>query len=500
MVVMALLEAFKFDVFISYSHTDNQPKESGWVTRLKTELDRITPARLIRGDFKICFDLKDIDGAGALDARIRTNVEGSALLLIVLSRSYLQSPWCLEELSAFLGHNDTAVQRIIVVDKDNVLKDHEFLELLKINSPPENLETTITFLNKLYRYEFWERDNVGRAYTLADRTSHDANASSYLKRIRDLCEGVANEILNLLKKSAPAAETALKRDDQTSVNVTPIFIALTPDSLKSRRRDLQRSLEQTRLVSVRPLESPPEDVQKFEKFVRSELRDAKLFVQLIGSTGPVGPDDLPDEFVRAQLRIADEMKKPKLHWRSLDLDPSDFIGADCDINKTEMVRAETINAFRNAVLEQLRQLASNPPPPPRGPQDRPIVFIDATEKDMIAAKTISDQVFHDCVCFFPPGSDNGIAQRSKVEYNFAYCDGALIVHHAEPDDDWAQVQLLRYVRARRQRDEEVKFLVLFNRKGRPAPQVDRLDELEIISSQRADDIGTLARLATLLSR
>jgi hypothetical protein len=490
---MALLPGFEYDVFLSYSQTDNQPTDTGWVTRLKAELDRITPARLIRGDFKICFDLKDFGGAGELDSKVREKVQSSAFLLIVLSRSYLQSPWCLKELAAFRGRHKSAMQQIVVVDKDNVLKDQEFMELLTSGPASADLRPALEAIDKLYRYEFWQKDAVGRTYTLSDTPSAAGSDGNYLKRIQDLSDDLAKEILRLFK----ALREPVKPDAGVGAGVPTslpgIFLALTPESLKSRRRDLQRFLDQSRTVTVYPTRAAPGGMEEFKDFVRSELGKSKLFVQLIGSTGQMGPDDLPDEFVRVQLDVADELRKPKLLWRSLDIDPADFTAAEQAINEAEMVRAETLNAFRTAVVDKFAQIMSAPrydPPPP----DQPIVFISATDKDMSAAKKISDEVFADCVCFFSPGSGNGVSQRNKVEQNFAYCDGALIVHHAEPDDDWAQGQLLRYVRARRQREDRVKFLVLFNRQGRPIPQVDRLEELEIISASRADDIKSLSPL------
>jgi len=103
-------------VFISYARRDNvtppdDPKTQGFVTFLKGQLlfefDRLgSPAP------ELWMDLEEIESAQQFGTRIPDALDGSALLVVVASRNWLDRPWCRKELDAF------AEQRKQVADND----------------------------------------------------------------------------------------------------------------------------------------------------------------------------------------------------------------------------------------------------------------------------------------------------------------------------------------------------------------------------------------------
>ena len=91
------------DVFVSYAHTDNAvplgyAAGHGWITTLADSLRKGGP-NFRQKDVFIDHGLLPGDAFGDdLVAR----VEGSATLLLVLSKNYLKSDWCGKELEHFL--------------------------------------------------------------------------------------------------------------------------------------------------------------------------------------------------------------------------------------------------------------------------------------------------------------------------------------------------------------------------------------------------------------
>src|SRR5262245_5547135 len=103
-------------IFISYARRDNvsppdDPKAQGFVTFLKGQLlfefDRLgSPAP------ELWMDLEEIESAQQFGTRIPDALDGSALLVVVASRNWIDRPWCCKELDTF------AEQRRQVADND----------------------------------------------------------------------------------------------------------------------------------------------------------------------------------------------------------------------------------------------------------------------------------------------------------------------------------------------------------------------------------------------
>jgi hypothetical protein len=90
------------DIFISYTHRDNarlSDEQHGWVDRFHEALE-MRLAGLWGRQAEIWRDPKNA-GNDVLDAAIESNVSNSAILISVLSPSYVHSEWCTRELDLF---------------------------------------------------------------------------------------------------------------------------------------------------------------------------------------------------------------------------------------------------------------------------------------------------------------------------------------------------------------------------------------------------------------
>ena len=99
---MAYVPGFSNDIFISYSHFDDQAVDGpGWVSdfhrRLAIEVEEELGAKV-----QIWRD-KRITGATDFTKDLDKQVRGSAMMLAILSPGYVNSRWCDWELTGFTG-------------------------------------------------------------------------------------------------------------------------------------------------------------------------------------------------------------------------------------------------------------------------------------------------------------------------------------------------------------------------------------------------------------
>src|SRR5678816_461924 len=99
---MGYVPGFINDIFISYSHIDDQAVDGpGWVTdfhrRLVIEVEEELGAKV-----QVWRD-KRITAATDFSKDLEKQVRGSAMLLAILSPGYVNSRWCDWELTGFAG-------------------------------------------------------------------------------------------------------------------------------------------------------------------------------------------------------------------------------------------------------------------------------------------------------------------------------------------------------------------------------------------------------------
>src|SRR5574341_135900 len=113
------ISGFAYDVFVSYSHIDN---EDEWVSRLHEHIRRAVDSKLgHRANF---FRDPRLKTGAILDPALKEAVRNSAVFLAVLSPGYCESDYCKQELKWFadFAQGETRLApgqgRLIVVEKD----------------------------------------------------------------------------------------------------------------------------------------------------------------------------------------------------------------------------------------------------------------------------------------------------------------------------------------------------------------------------------------------
>jgi TIR domain len=111
----AVMEKYKFDAFVSYSHLDNlcRPNASGWVTAFCDAMEMRLSSRLGR-PASIWHD-RTLSGQRRIDDTIQSAIDNSAVLLVLYSAGYESSDYCAKEREWF------AKQAASVGDQSRVL-------------------------------------------------------------------------------------------------------------------------------------------------------------------------------------------------------------------------------------------------------------------------------------------------------------------------------------------------------------------------------------------
>lgn len=179
---------YKNDIFISYSHVDNEPfpgADKGWVTTfvngLKTELGR----QLGRSNAYSLWMDYELRGNQPVTADIDNQLNSCATLVLIFSRGYLASSWCLLELNTFLAQVGNGSGRIFMVEHDFVPFEER---------PPE--------FQDLLGYPFWMKNpDTGRIRTLAIPKPNPDREPEYYQTLNELARDLTTT-LNKLKNEA----------------------------------------------------------------------------------------------------------------------------------------------------------------------------------------------------------------------------------------------------------------------------------------------------------
>jgi hypothetical protein len=177
---MTFSDGFKFDVFVSYAHVDDQilpGSKDGWVTTLVDGLLIHLAEHLGRAEHLSIWRDLGLAGNAPVTDEILTAVRESAMLLVVLSEGYLSSEWCRDESERFLALAGSSTRRLFVVER----------------APVERARKPQAFQERA-GYSFWTRarpDSEARTLGVPEPTPAEPE---YYRRLNRLAHELAREL------------------------------------------------------------------------------------------------------------------------------------------------------------------------------------------------------------------------------------------------------------------------------------------------------------------
>jgi len=319
-----------FDVFVSYAHADDEvPRgaDSGWVTALVGELQKVLRRKLGGSGAKVWMD-HQLAANQPVTHELLQKVASSRTLLLVLSPGYRQSAWCQRELANFVARASAR---------------GETQSVFPIEIEPLEREDLPPSLASLTPIRFWEWPADQRAPKLAGypRPKPDED-SLYWSNVNDLAHIIAKRL-------------RVKVRDGNLKRRTTVVLAEVTDDLDGSRQLVESSLMQRGDVVVLPAGPYPRGSETdFLASVRSDLRDAAMFVQLLGPhMGKLAPGSA-ETFVAMQTQEALGRDLRVMQWRSpaLELD-SVANPAYREMLSGQHVLAVGLEEFRRLVLRAI---------------------------------------------------------------------------------------------------------------------------------------------------
>ena len=173
----------KYKIFISYAHIDNQPiANQKWVSDFFENLSNNIGVKLGRREyFDIWFDQTSLQGHARLTEEIKKEVGNSHIFVMIMSKGYIASTWCMDELNTFLESNSNSdtLSNIFIIQKDNYF----------IEKKPNAIQDVLGF-------DFWFIDKNAKCRTY--RRNYDRESKYY-----DLIEDVSISISEYLESDRP---------------------------------------------------------------------------------------------------------------------------------------------------------------------------------------------------------------------------------------------------------------------------------------------------------
>lgn len=466
---MPYASAFERDIFISYCHTDNEnPIGDGWIEVfhqiLALRLRQILGVRSPEQEVHFWRDTR-LQGNEAFAAVLEQELAKVALVVSVMSPSYVHSDWCKRELRSFCcaaqGRGGLTVgnkTRVFKVIKTPVERDMH----------PAELQGQIG-------YEFFTLDKdtrIPREYTLTRGDSNEYKALEVINElaynIRDTLDQVNQTVAAAARQPGPALPAAGAARPMAANETTPapeaprhsVYLAESSFELDDERGQIRRDLTARGIRVLPEGELPVRHPQQFRQAVEAALAQCVLAVHPIASSRALVLPGGLDDTVGLQNLIAAErcLSSPlaRLIWIPQDGaapvdDPRQrqFIASlhdDPAAHRNAQVLTQPVQSLIARIHDTLRKLdeprtrAAAAPAPGAA---RALVYLLVHPDDEALAEPLRDHLFN-CglevrdMLSDPSASEKQIFESHKA--SLVECDAALVCY-GRAGELWLRAQL-----------------------------------------------------------
>ena len=335
---MGFVPGYPNDIFISYAHFDNDPLiggKLGWVDFFEDLLRKRLTGRLGK-KIEIFRDPK-LRHYGKFSKQLAETLSSSAVFICIISPRYVESDWCLHELSEF--GKRLSNDRVIKVVKTAV--DEE--------SYNEEAKSLFGAIKEILEFRFYETDErTGRFVDLQPEIIKD-DIPVFVRKI----DVIAQEVVELLKKlrkeaSQPAIASKTQVEGMIEIldrELVPVYLAETTQDLSPSREAIRSELGQLncRVLPDKPL---PQTATDLINAARKHLQQAKLSVHLLGAHYGVRPESEDRSVPHIQYDLATEI--------SGDNQLIQIVWMPDGLTQLEAHQQEFVNSIKHKAPEFLR--------------------------------------------------------------------------------------------------------------------------------------------------
>lgn len=303
---MSIAKSFQKDVFISYCHDDNvnPMAKKGWVDVFHEALLWRLKQRLGTRDgdqAPVIWRDNSLQGNDTFSTVLAEELQRVALVVSVLTPSYVNSPWCKTELETFVRAAQAQLG----------LRVGHKMRILKVVKTPVDRDAHPPVLQDETGFPFYAQGSNPanpREFTLADG---DENAALAQRAIDDLAfsiEGVLKAINEQIDRPAAAALAApvAPGAGAGAGACATVYLAECHWELDEARQQIRRELEEAGLNVLPAGDLPLRNPKQFRDAVQQALAASTLAVHLVSARRGAGVADETDDSVVLQNRLAAE--------------------------------------------------------------------------------------------------------------------------------------------------------------------------------------------------
>ena len=295
---MAYLKNYKYDIFISYSHLDNEKvfdETKGWIENFFRNLSTSLWQTIGTRDVTIWWDEKKLDGNTLFNDSIAEALQNSAILLCLSSPAYLKSEYCKKELDLFYKHAGENYQGIKVGDRSRLVN------ALLYNIPYKKWPPEFAGTTGFPFHDAVEADDRGHPVNM--------NTDQFREQLESLCDSLIKLIEEIGNGGKPPPPPP----------VFDIFFGDVSDSLRSVRKRTITELKKQK-IEIIPDVPPPYEKNAHQAVVNEKLEKAEFSVHLLDQfpgRNIDGEEALWYPQKQAELSLLNS--KPKFIWVPPDL-------------------------------------------------------------------------------------------------------------------------------------------------------------------------------------
>lgn len=456
---MAYASDFERDIFISYCHTDNEnPLGLGWIEvfhrLLAIRMRQILGARVPAEEPSIWRDAC-LQGNDAFAHVLGDELRKVALVVSIMSPSYVRSEWCAREVAEFCKAAE---------ERGGLTVDNK-VRIFKVLKTPVERDQHPAALQGQIGYPFFTLDNdtkIPREFTLTPGDGNEAKAKE-----------VINDLAYHIKATLDAVNRVLSTRPQPPVDgqyaSTPpapapkatrrsVYLAETAFQLDDERFQVRRDLE-ARGIRVLPVgDLPVRHPLRFCEAVEEALTQCDLSVHLVAaSRALVLLGELQDTvYLQNELAAARcaGSNLTRLIWISEAMVPRpddtlqhEFIArlhGDPEAQKSAEVLTGPVQALIARIHDSLHKLDEpKPRPAAASAATRSLVYLIAHPDDEQMAEPLRERLFDSGFDVLDMLSDPHASERDIFEAHkmgLVDCDAA-VVCFGKAGEFWIRSQL-----------------------------------------------------------
>lgn len=463
---MGFLTKFEDDVFISYAHFDDDRvlrEKEGWVLKLYRELVNRVRVRLGK-DPSVWLDQGEVRSHDDFENKISRRLKKTAILLSIVSPSFLQREWCQRELREFVEQAERDL---------GIHIDEERLRVFKADKLPVPTNDLPAVLQRQEGYKF--HDPQGHEYRPMLNEEH---AARFFTVMDDLAKDIVEMLKTMETRTRPGASETPERP--------AVYLGEPASDLEEAVLEVRRDLKD-RGYTVLPAGSLPYRVRELSGQVKGWLERAALSVHLVGNEYGVVPEGEREKsmaWLQYQWALEQGARDgfTRLVWIPGDVEPSDerqrrFIqyleedpgaqtGSDVLRTHLENLKAAVQEKLRAITAAREKQAARTPAAAAKSAAattEPPLVYLICDRLDresaplLVLKKYLFDQGYD--VMLPIEDQDEREALRAHTEI-LENCDACLI-YYGQGSDRWFGAKLMDFRKILRLRQQPVRVKAIY---------------------------------------